>query len=257
MCRLAAYTGIPISLHEFLLRPEHNLIEQAWRPREMREAVLNADGFGFSWYADDGHPAIYRNTCPIWSDPNLESLARSLVRDRWLATIRSATLMSDVAYANTQPFIDGEIMFTHNGYLADFASHWRGQIRKRLDPENENKIHGTTDSEYLFALFCQFYGETGSIAAALAGMIVELDEFSAGSRALLNFIVCSNEQLVALRHAIGDECPSLYYHVEGDDNQRSVRIASEALTAEVGWISIGENQLLVVDNDAEVSIRAI
>lgn len=256
MCRLAAYLGPPISLGEFLLEPEHSLVRQSWQPREMRSAKLNADGFGFAWYAEDGKPACYKSTKPIWADPNLESLARSLVRSQWLANIRAATLVSDHAYANTQPFIERGIAFTHNGFLANFADNWRGQIRQRLQPEHESCIHGTTDSEYLFALFLQHYAGTGNLADALANLVKELGEIAKGYRAMLNFIICSNQQLVALRHAFGDESPSLYYHLEESENGSVVRVASEPLTTDDNWIRMDEGQLLVAD-DAGISSRVL
>jgi len=256
MCRLAAYLGPPVSLGEFLLEPDHSLVKQSWQPREMLGGKLNADGFGFSWYAEDGEPACYKSTKPIWADPNLESLARSLVRGQWLANIRSATLVSDHAYANTQPFIDEGIIFAHNGSLADFAGNWRGQIRQRLQPEHESRIHGTTDSEYMFALFCQHYASSGKLADALVDLVNELGEFANGKRALLNFIVCSKRQLVALRHAFGDQSPSLYYHVNESKNGSAVRVASEPLTTDDNWIRMDEGQLLVAD-DAGVSSRVL
>jgi len=257
MCRLAAYIGPPISLGEFLLEPDHNLVRQSWQPREMINAKLNADGFGFAWYTEDGEPACYKNTKPIWADPNLESLARSLVRDQWLANIRAATLASDHAYANTQPFVDHGIMFTHNGFLADFAGSWRGQIRQRLQPEFESCIHGTTDSEYLFALFLQHYVKNGELAVALTSLVSELEEIANGNQALLNFIICSNRHLVALRHAFSDESPSLYYHVEESKNGPAVRVASEPLTTDDKWIRMDEGQLILVDETAGVSSRAL
>ena len=50
MCRLAAYIGPTLRLEELLLKPEHSLVKQSWAPREMMEARLNADGYGFGWF---------------------------------------------------------------------------------------------------------------------------------------------------------------------------------------------------------------
>jgi glutamine amidotransferase len=78
MCRLAVYIGASIRLEDLILKPAHNLVEQAYAPREMQEARLNADGYGFGWFDDDGTPAVYTNTMPIWADHNLETLGRRL-----------------------------------------------------------------------------------------------------------------------------------------------------------------------------------
>ncbi len=58
MCRIAAYLGEPIALGKFLIEPPHSLQVQGWAPRELKYARLNADGYGFAWYADDGQPAV-------------------------------------------------------------------------------------------------------------------------------------------------------------------------------------------------------
>ncbi|MEJ2094057.1 MAG: class II glutamine amidotransferase, partial [Gammaproteobacteria bacterium] len=64
------------------------LIKQSWAPKEMAEAVLNADGFGFGWYSDINDPMIYLNTLPIWSDINLESLAgHCAVKSGWVVCV--------------------------------------------------------------------------------------------------------------------------------------------------------------------------
>ena len=253
MCRLAAYVGPPISLEKFLLQPEHSLVKQSWSPKEMREATMNADGFGIAWFADDAEAAVYKNTHPIWSDANLHSLGRSLVRPRWLAAVRSATMVSDISWANNQPFTSEHILFTHNGYLENFAQAWRGEIRRVLRPEFENRIHGTTDSEYLFALFSQYYEQTGGIAEAMTELVELLEKLARGKRALLSFIVSSPVQLVALRHAIGDASPTLYYYVEETDSGKAVHVASESLTAHEGWTRIEENRLISVDKNYNIS----
>jgi glutamine amidotransferase len=91
MCRIAAYLGDPVPLGRFLLDPPHSLQVQGWAPQELKYAKLNADGYGFAWYDTEGQPAVYVNPGPIWSDPNLQHLARTLVSDLWIASVRSAT----------------------------------------------------------------------------------------------------------------------------------------------------------------------
>ncbi len=81
MCRLAAYIGPVLRLEELLLKPDHSLVKQSWAPREMMEARLNADGYGFGWFDHTGRPLRYRQTMPIWTDPNLAELGRGLEAD--------------------------------------------------------------------------------------------------------------------------------------------------------------------------------
>lgn len=253
MCRLAAYSGSRISLENFLLAPDHGLVQQSWQPKEMREAKLNADGFGIGWFAEDRLPATYINTQPIWSDPNLRSLGKSLHQATWLATIRSATLTHDVSHANTQPFCGDNFLFAHNGYLHQFRDKWRGTIRSKLKPEHENRIHGTTDSEYLFALFAQYYEDTNRNAVnALRQLINFLDDIANGNRALLNIVIATPRELVALRHAIRADCPSMYLLQHDKEWPDSVLIASEAMTGSIHWQPISENRIVSVDHRQHV-----
>ena len=46
MCRLLAYLGPPIRLDRLIVEPEHSLVEQSYKPREMTSGHVNADGFG-------------------------------------------------------------------------------------------------------------------------------------------------------------------------------------------------------------------
>ena len=97
MCRIACYIGPEIALADLLLQPDHSLLQQSWNPQEMREGRLNADGYGFGWFDVSGKTARYTNPMPIWSDPNLESLSRSLHQTIWMANVRSATRCMDVS----------------------------------------------------------------------------------------------------------------------------------------------------------------
>jgi len=258
MCRLAAYSGPRISLDKFLLSPNHGLISQSWQPKEMREAKLNADGFGIGWFAEDEIPATYINTQPIWSDPNLHSLGKSLHQSTWLATIRSATLAHDVSFANTQPFCGDNFLFAHNGYLHRFRDNWRSQIRNSLKAEHENRIHGTTDSEYLFALFAQHYAETNNDAVgALRNLINYLDDIADGNRALLNIVIATPGEIVSLRHAIRADCPSMYLLQHDSEWEDAVLVASEAMTDSPHWQPISENRIVSIDARQQVKEHSL
>ncbi|BDA75403.1 hypothetical protein CAL7716_095690 [Calothrix sp. PCC 7716] len=50
MCRLLAYIGTPVNLELILCKPEHSLIVQSYKPREMLQGTVNADGYGIGWY---------------------------------------------------------------------------------------------------------------------------------------------------------------------------------------------------------------
>jgi glutamine amidotransferase len=248
MCRLAAYSGPDITLAKFLLAPGHGLMEQSWAPREMREARLNADGYGFGWFAADGCAATYRIPMPIWTDANLPSLARSLTARQWLANVRSASDRMPVNPFNTMPFAEDRLLYMHNGFVQDFALALRPQLRRTLEPQFESGIHGNTDSEYMFALLRQLRAQQAPgepLENSLVELCTSLAQWLGDTKALLNFVVGDGQSLYAVRHALNGECPSLYCCVGEADYPGGVLVASEPMTDAACWSSIAEHTVCV------------
>lgn len=258
MCRLAAYMGAPVYLESFMLAPEHSLLHQAWAPREMRTAALNADGFGFGWYDDLGRPVTYRNILPAWADPNLAGLGRSLLRDLWLANVRSATDGFTNGYANTQPFTDGRLLFLHNGFVEGFAEDLRPRLRHWLQPQLEGGIHGNTDSEYLFAVIRQLEAADPQPPSLLLHRFVDtLAAWVSDRRVLLNIALTDGTELAAIRHALNDECPTLYATEAEPLCPHGALIASEPLTTGGHWQTIPAHYLVVSDGTRRLSTTAL
>ncbi|MDT0634035.1 class II glutamine amidotransferase [Spectribacter hydrogenooxidans] len=234
MCRIAAYLGPPLVLAEFLQRPPHSLYRQSWAPREMLTATVNADGWGVAWRCDDGRPGVYRHPLPIWADINLDSLGRSLVSREWVGNVRSATTGLGTSDVNTQPFTADGWLFTHNGYVADFAAGLRRELRAGLSPAIEADIQGNTDSEYLLAWLRE---QQTDPANALRRTVTWLRDHLIGDddRALLNLLISDGQMLHATRAAIGADCPSLYWHPGHSGFGGGCLIASETLDDDVGW----------------------
>ncbi len=249
MCRIAAYLGEAIALEQFLLAPPHSLLVQGWAPRELRYARLNADGFGFSWYDDDGQPAVYVNPNPIWHDPNLPHLARALVSDLWLASVRSATPGNPINHANTQPFVDNEYLFDHNGLIDAFHSDVRPRLCAELDPLYLQGVRGNTESEYLFALLRQLLNDNPDmpVESALGELMHRVEDWCEGNRGLMTLAVSDGERLYAVRHAWGDDCPTLYYTTDDESFPGAQLLASEPLTESGVWQSVPEHQILILD----------
>ncbi|MDH5648880.1 MAG: ergothioneine biosynthesis protein EgtC [Gammaproteobacteria bacterium] len=259
MCRLATYLGPEISLEKLLLHPAHSLMRQSWGPQEMREGKLNADGYGFGWFDQNGVPAAYANPMPIWTDPNLPALARTLSTDMWLANVRSATLSSDVSHANTQPFNDDQYIFLHNGYIKDFALNLRHWVRCRLAPEIDCHIRGTTDSEHLFALFRQIMKENAaySISDGIRQMLTEIENQLGDKKALLNIVIADKQSITAVRHALNGECPTLYYTSTDQDYPGASLIASEKLTPSSGWQAVSDHSVVVMRSGNPVELTSL
>ena len=249
MCRIAAYLGEPIALGKFLIDPPHSLQVQGWAPRELKYARLNADGYGFSWYADDEQPAVYVNPGPIWTDPNLPHLARTLVSDLWIASVRSASEGNPVNHANTQPFADEEFLFDHNGLIEEFHSQVRPRLVADLDPALLPSIRGNTESEYLFAALRQILADDPDLAveAALAELMQRIERWVDGCRSLLTIVVSDGKRLYAVRHALGDGCPTLYYTSDDEAFPNAQLMASERMTDCSFWQIVPEHQILILD----------
>ena len=247
MCRLAAYIGPALRLEELLLKPEHSLVKQSWAPREMVEARMNADGYGFGWFGPDQHPLRYRHTMPIWTDPNLPELGKGLESDTWVAVVRSATTNIPINLANTMPYADNKYHFMHNGYINDFSQTLRSCMRREFKPEFEDMIEGNTDSEHLFTLFKQVMWEIGSDdpAQGLTEMITRLRGWLKDERALLNLVIAVPGGIWAVRCAINGNCPSLYYSVNPPPYPDASLVASEPLTDEDDWTEIAPQSLMI------------
>jgi glutamine amidotransferase len=249
MCRIAAYLGEPIALGKFLIEPPHSLQVQGWAPRELKYARLNADGYGFAWYSDDGQPAAYVNPGPIWSDPNLPHLARTLASDLWIASVRSASEGNPVNHANTQPFVGEDFLFDHNGLIDEFHNQVRPRLAADLDPALLPSIRGNTESEYLFAALRHILSENPgvTVVSALAELMSRIERWVDGCRSLLTIVVSDGERLYAVRHALGDGCPTLYYTTDDETFPNAQLMASEPMTDSSFWQIVPEHQMLILD----------
>lgn len=288
MCRFALYMGPPMTLDLLTTRPEYSIIRQSFKSR-MREEPLNGDGFGLAWYVPEisDEPAQFRSIQPAWNNVNLLHLARVSRSPLILAHVRAATAGFGVTESNCHPFAVGRFAFMHNGSIADFLKLKR-RFRERLSDDSYLSIHGTTDSEHLFALFrdqiTRFQRDScvENMAAALTATIAnvrELTEAAGATRpSLINVAVTDGHCAVACRYTT-DGSPGLSLFVrEGSEytcvngscrmhdggKHTTVIVASEPLTEEPGWQEVPRNHLVLVQpargaEDAELrtEIRAI
>lgn len=262
MCRLLSYIGYPIQLEQILCKPEHSLIVQSYQPKEMQEALLNADGFGIGWYhtTENIEPYRYRNVQPIWSDLNLSSLSRYIQSRHILAYVRSATPGQAVNLNNCQPFQSEKLMFIHNGYIQDFRESLYKPIRDILTDTSYRFIEGNTDSEHLFALFKDNLKAEGisALISALETTLYTVEKIAHKMqvRVLANMIICDGHSMVASRYAVAGIAPSLYW-IKNDPNfPESVIIASEPLFPGK-WHLCPEQSIISVGEDCDIHIQPL
>jgi len=261
MCRLVGYLGTPRRLAQVLCQPEHSLVAQAYRPREMEAALLNADGFGVGWFGRDRDgPFTYRNTMPIWSDVNLPHIARFVESDSFVGYVRSATPGLAVDLSNCQPFTDpaARLLFLHNGYIDRFRDTLYLPLRGALPEGIYRAVHGTTDSEHIFALVLRALQATPGIdlTEALARALSDLGELAQAhqTRFCANVLLADGQQLVASRYALGMNAPTLYWLGDSSQLAGATAIASEPLFA-ADWQPCPEHSIITVGADRAVRIR--
>ncbi len=260
MCRLAIYLGPELALSQLLTEPEHSLLRQSWEPRELKYAVLNADGYGYGWYSQAQNPHRYVFPEPIWSDPNLQDLSGTLHSSLWFAFIRSATEGFGNNSVNTQPFRHGQHLFMHNGYIQDFNLHMRQILHRTLPDALLAEIVGNTDSEYLFTLIRWLRSQQpeADMVEILRHTLEWVRLHIEDRKALLNLAITDGQQVIISRVGINDDGPSLYFNSDNDAYPAGAQlVASEPLQQDESWHVVPEDHLLILDPDAPPELIAL
>jgi glutamine amidotransferase len=159
MCRILSYLGKPILLDELLYQPDNSFIKQSYHPKYMSH-LLNLAGFGMvAWDNSSYHPSlpyIYKTPHLPFYDENLRNLATKITPYCLLTHLRGVSYLDKmvVSQQNVHPFIfEGtNITLAHNGALVDFEK-MKFDLLEFIKPEYQKNIHGTTDSEWIYAVF--------------------------------------------------------------------------------------------------------
>lgn len=274
-----------------LYETDSSLVRQSYSPR-MMETFLNLAGFGMvAWdqcsvRAQD--PFAYRATRLPAFDRNLRSLAAKLAPTCLVAHVRGVSNSEHemVAETNLHPFRFHEagVVLAHNGHLREFA-RMRYDLVPHIRPELAQKISGTTDSEWIYALVLSQledpYGlpETRELADAAASALRILREVRGrheiDTSSPVNLFLATGDALVVTRFSfdygwypdddalLETDLPfcSLWYTVGGEyvqhdggaamaasDVPRSLLIASEPLTLDTStWLEVPEYSMLTAE----------
>ena len=278
MCRALAYLGQPVLLDHLLFQPDSSLVKQTYMPQMLN--LLNLAGFGMKAWdqgsADPGRPYSYASTeLPIY-DRNLKGLAEKIRATCLLAHVRGVHFNTEgiISQQNIHPFqFPGcRVALAHNGDLARMRE-MKPALLEHVRPEFARMIDGTTDSEWIYALFLSSLENpggdisAGEIAAALEktlGIIRQVrGKLGIASWSPVNLFITTGRQLVAVRYCFDFGCyrtddpglvpqASFVYHslwytsgrsygwhdgewkmVGGADTADSIMIASEPLTRDV------------------------
>lgn len=249
MCRLVGYLGNSIRLDELLYKKEHSLYHQSYNPLELKSGVVCADGVGVGWYDEAGKPFIYRNTIPIWNDPNLEELSHCIKTDCAVGFVRLAGTGESLDISNCHPFRSGNLLFVHNGEIANFQETLYRPIRESLSDSTYRLIKGMTDSEHIFALLVEMWQSSpeSTLLEALRATIHKLSDLAKeyDTSFSANVIVSDGKALVAIRYAYRTEAPTLYWSCDDVNHPTQVIVASEPLSSQ-NWGAFPSQSTLFV-----------
>ena len=157
MCRALLYLGQPVLLDNLLFLPDSALVRQSYMPKMLH--MLNLAGFGMrAWDPATPDPerpfSYYSQSLPVF-DRNLKGLAEKIRADCVLAHVRGVAYSTrvEISLQNVHPFhfAGVPLVLAHNGDLARFAE-MKPHLHRHVDPEFAAQVHGTTDSEWVYAL---------------------------------------------------------------------------------------------------------
>ena len=285
MCRFTLYLGPTIKLSSLVVEPEHSIITQSFHSKSQEEP-LNGDGFGIAWYAPglSDAPALFRSVTPAWNNTNLLELARVVQSPVILAHVRAATKLGGPSEANCHPFRSGRYAFMHNGHIGEFARVRRSLLQGLGDAAFDG-IHGSTDSEHLFALDVDELHRRGTyerggvqamadaLAAAIARVLELLRSVGVQEASFLNVAMSDGHEAVACRFTTLAEYDGeslwlhtgrLYVCVNGqcrmlspDRGRGCVLVSSEPLSDDDGWDAIPRNHLVGIAADGTTTQRPL
>lgn len=249
MCRLVGYLGNSIRLDQLLYKQEHSLYHQSYKPLELNSGVVCADGSGFGWYDEAGKPFIYRNTIPLWNDPNLEELSHYVQSACAVGYVRLAGTGESLDISNCQPFRSGKLLFVHNGEIANFQQTLYRPIRESLSDPTYRLIKGMTDSEHIFALLVEMWqsSEESTLLSALRAALQKLVDLARvhDTSFSANVIVSDGKALAAVRFAYRTQAPTLYWSCDDVNHPTQVIVASEPLSDQ-NWVAFPDQSTLFV-----------
>jgi glutamine amidotransferase len=158
MCRALLYLGQPVLLDNLLFQPDSALVRQSYMPKMLN--MLNLAGFGLRAWDPASHapdkPFFYGSpSLPVF-DRNLKNLAEKVRAGCVLAHVRGVAYSTavEISLQNVHPFqFEGlQWALAHNGDLAGI-SEMKSHLAPHVKPEFLARIRGTTDSEWIYALF--------------------------------------------------------------------------------------------------------
>src|SRR5215212_1060930 len=291
MCRILAYLGEPLPVRNLLYDTDNSLVRQSYSPR-MMNTFLNLAGFGMNAWDRTSllpeDPFTYRATTLPTFDRNLRFIAAKVAPTCLVAHVRGVTYSDEAVVADTNlhpfHFAGARVVLAHNGHLRQFP-RMRYALVEHVRPDLAQRIEGTTDSEWIYALVLSQlddpYGlpETRELADATADALRIVRKVRVAhdidTSSPVNLCVSTGSAVIATRvsfdygwyppedEMLETDLPfvSLGYAIGGEyaeddggwrmtagEPPRSVIIASEPLTADFSsWLEVPEYSMLTAE----------
>jgi glutamine amidotransferase len=221
MCRALLYLGEPVLLDNLLFQPDSALVRQSYMPKMLN--MLNLAGFGLRAWDPASHapdkPFFYGSpSLPVF-DRNLKNLAEKVRASCVLAHVRGVAYSTavEISLQNVHPFqFEGlQWALAHNGDLAGIQE-MKPFLSKEIRPEHARCIRGTTDSEWIYALFVsqlkdpRAQASENEVFAALENTLSILREarrkIGMTLSSSLNLFIANGSQLAAVRYCLDFGC---------------------------------------------------
>jgi predicted glutamine amidotransferase len=221
MCRALLYLGEPVVLDNLLFQPDSALVRQSYMPKMLN--LLNLAGFGLRAWDPSSHapaqPFFYGSpSLPVF-DRNLKNLAEKVRAACVLAHVRGVAYSTavDISLQNVHPFqFEGlPWALAHNGDLAGIQD-MKPLLSRSIRPEWLARIRGTTDSEWIYALFVSQLADParpapeaevfGAIEKTLAIIRAARNELGIAQSSSVNLFIANGEQLAAVRYCFDFGC---------------------------------------------------
>ena len=221
MCRALLYLGEPVVLDNLLFQPDSALVRQSYMPKMLN--LLNLAGFGLRAWDPGSHtpqqPFFYGSpSLPVF-DRNLKSLAEKVRASCVLAHVRGVAYSTavDISLQNVHPFqFEGlPWALAHNGDLAGIQD-LKPLLVKAIRPEYLGRIRGTTDSEWIYAVFVsRLKDPTGpapekevfeALDSTLAIIREAREKVGIAQSSSVNLFIANGSQLAAVRYCFDFGC---------------------------------------------------
>jgi glutamine amidotransferase len=247
MCRALLYLGEPVLLDNLLFQPDSALVRQSYMPKMLN--MLNLAGFGLRAWDPGSHtperPFFYGSpSLPVF-DRNLKNLAEKVKAACVLAHVRGVAYSTavDISLQNVHPFqFEGlPWALAHNGDLAGIHD-MKPLLAPHVKPTFLPLIKGTTDSEWIYALFVSQLADPmkassepevfAAIEATLRIIRQAREKIGVAQSSSVNLFIANGSQLAALRYCFDYGC----YRTEDPSRVHEANLSFLSL-----WYTLGRD----------------